>query len=259
MKIPTHTPSTPLIRLQGVRKGYPVGSVPHPALNGVDLDIPSGAFAVLAGRSGSGKTTLLNLVAGLEVPDSGVVRVHGVDLHDKGAGFRTAFRLRNLGFVFQSFNLMPTLTAREAVAFVCQLQGREARECYHRADHWLRQVGLADLGDRRPDQMSGGQQQRVAVARALASEPDIVLADEPTANLDSATGRDLIGMLRDLNRATGTTFLIASHDPAVIEAANLCVRLEDGRVTEVNQCGGQAKQVAAAVNSRSYQTMETDS
>jgi putative ABC transport system ATP-binding protein len=245
MSQPNGAPDAPLILLRHVHKGYPVGAVRHPALNGVDLQIESGAFAVLAGRSGSGKTTLLNLVAGLEVPDTGVVRVHGVDLHDKKAGFRTAFRLRHLGFVFQSYNLIPTLTAREAVAFVCQLQGRGVQACYRVADDWLHRVGLADMGDRRPDQMSGGQQQRVAVARALASEPDIVLADEPTANLDTATGRDLIGMLHGLNRDTGTTFLIASHDPAVIAAADLWIRLEDGRVTEIERCGDRPGDLAA--------------
>lgn len=233
--------ATPLIQLQAVTKSYKIGVVQHPALNGVNLNIPYGAFAVLAGRSGSGKTTLLNIVAGLEIPDSGRVRVHAVDLHGKAVAFRTAFRLRHLGFVFQAYNLIPTLTAREAVAFVCQLQGRTTRECYRMADHWLRRVGLDGMNDRRPDQMSGGQQQRVAIARALASEPDIVLADEPTANLDSNTGQELIGMLRDLNRVTGTTFLIASHDPSVIEAANLCIRLEDGRVADVDSGSTEAE------------------
>ncbi len=219
-----------LIEVRELYKCYWVGSVPYPALNGVDLRVQRGEFLVIAGRSGSGKSTLLNCLGALERPDSGQVRVCGEDLGAWDDDRRADFRLRHLGFVFQAYNLIRVLSARENVAYVCQLQGLHRGECMERADYWLEQVGIGYLGYRRPDQLSGGQQQRVAVARALATGPDIVLADEPTANVDSKTGRDLIHLMQDLNRRFGTTFLIASHDPAVIQAAGRLLRVEDGRI-----------------------------
>ncbi len=222
--------STPLIRVRQLSKCYQVGAVRFPALRGIDLTVDRGELTVVAGRSGSGKTTLLNLIAGLEQPTRGTVEVAGEDLSRRDRNARAAFRLRHIGFVFQAFNLVRVLSARENVAFVCQLQGRDRRRCLELADHWLAEVGLAGLGDRRPDQLSGGHQQRVAVARALAVSPDIVLADEPTANLDSATALALVGLLQHINQEFGTTFLIASHDHHVIDLARRVVRIEDGRV-----------------------------
>jgi putative ABC transport system ATP-binding protein len=220
----------PLIRIRGLYKCYWVGPVAFPALNGVDLEVEAGELTVLSGRSGSGKTTLLNVVGGLEPGDRGEVRICGQDFQRLGRGARTAFRLHHIGFVFQAYNLIQVLTAEENVAWVCQLQGRGRAQCRALARHWLAEVGLAGLEGRRPAQLSGGQQQRVAVARALATQPDLVLADEPTANLDTATAADLIALLRDLNARLGITFLISSHDPDVKAAARRVVALSDGRV-----------------------------
>jgi len=219
-----------LIEADGLRKHYRSGDATVPALDGVSLRIERGAFVVLAGRSGSGKTTLLNMLGALDRPDAGSLRIAGHDLLAMSADERAAFRLHHLGFVFQSYNLIRVLSARENVAYVLQLRGMGRRERLARADRWLAEVGLAGFEHRRPDQMSGGQQQRVAVARALAAEPDLVLADEPTANLDSHTGAELIALMRRLNAREGTTFVIASHDPAVIESARMLVTMQDGRI-----------------------------
>ena len=222
-----------LIEVKGVHKTYRLGEVSVPALNGVDLVLEAGVFAVLAGRSGSGKTTMLNILGALDLPDSGVVRINGDDYLALSKDQRAAFRLRHVGFVFQAYNLIRVLTARENVAYVLELQGMAKAERRERADYWLGQVGLEGLGDRRPDQLSGGQQQRVAVARALAAGPDIVLADEPTANLDSTTGETLITLMERLNREHATSFVLASHDPMVIGRARPLVRMEDGRIESI--------------------------
>jgi len=219
-----------LIEAKGLFKSYRLGEVEVAALNGADLNLERGAFAVASGRSGSGKTTLLNMIGALDTPDRGSICINGDDILSLSRGERAAYRLRHIGFVFQAYNLIRTLTARENVAYVLQLQGMNREERRKTADRWLADVGLSGLEERRPDQLSGGQQQRVAVARALASQPDIILADEPTANLDSHTGEALITLMRRLNRAHGTTFLIASHDPEVIKAAGLLIRMEDGKV-----------------------------
>jgi putative ABC transport system ATP-binding protein len=223
-------PDTKIIEVRDLYKCYWVGTMPYPALNGVDLTVEHGELVVIAGRSGSGKSTLLNVVGALEEADSGEVLVCGENIKTWDADQRAEFRLRHLGFVFQAYNLIRVLTARENVAYVCQLQGLPRPECLELADYWLEQVGIGYLGYRRPDQLSGGQQQRVAVARSLATGPELVLADEPTANVDSRTGRDLIALMRRLNRRFGTTFIISSHDPAVIDAAGRLVRIEDGRL-----------------------------
>ena len=222
-----------LIEVRGVHKRYRLGQIEVPALNGVDLAMEAGVFAVLAGRSGSGKTTLLNIIGALDLPDQGTVRIDGEDYLALSKDKRAAFRLRHVGFVFQAYNLIRVLSARENVAYVLELQGMRKRARLERADYWLAQVGLEGLAERRPDQLSGGQQQRVAVARALAAGPDIVLADEPTANLDSATGENLIELMERLNRDRGITFVLASHDPAVIGRARPLVRMKDGRIDEV--------------------------
>ncbi len=228
----SNTAPTPIIQVENLYKCYWVGRVPFPALNGVHLNMQRGEFSVIAGRSGSGKSTLLNIVGGLELADRGSVRVCDKDFLQRTKDQRALFRLEHIGFVFQAYNLVRVLTARENVAFVCQLRGKHKGECYGIADHWLAEVGLGELGHRRPDQLSGGQQQRVAVARALAMNPEIVLADEPTANLDTATGRALIALMRELNQQYGTTFMISSHDPDVIESASRVIHLADGRVVD---------------------------
>lgn len=224
--------SSTIIRTQDLHKCYWVGTVPYPALHGINLDIKTGEFVVLAGRSGSGKSTLLNIVGALESADRGKVEVLGEDILNMKRNQRTQFRLAHIGFVFQAYNLIRVLSARENVAYVCQLQGKSKKESFEIANHWLHEVEIGHLGYRRPDQLSGGQQQRVAVARALATEPKIILADEPTANLDSITGKHLVELMHSLNQRLGTTFLISSHDPDVKRAASRLVKLSDGHIVD---------------------------
>jgi len=224
-----------LIQAEHLYKGYRSGESIVKALDDVTLGIPQGAFVVLAGRSGSGKTTLLNMLGGLDRPDRGALTIAGRDMLQMGRDERAKFRLHHLGFVFQAYNLIRVLTARENVAYVLQLRGMERRRRMALADRWLAEVGLQGFEYRRPDQMSGGQQQRVAVARALAASPDLVLADEPTANLDSHTGAELIALMRRLNEQEGTTFVTASHDPAVIESARMLVTMQDGKISTTRE------------------------
>ena len=221
-----------LVQTEDLTKVYRQGEVDVPALRGVSMEIEEGEFTALVGPSGSGKTTLLNLIGGLDRPTSGHVHLDGADLDAIGDAKLSDFRLFRIGFIFQAYNLIPVLTALENVSFVMVLQGRPREECHERAMDYLRRVGLGDLAHRRPKALSGGQQQRVAVARALAADPRLVLADEPTANLDSETAFHLLELMRDLNRNEGTTFLFSTHDPRVMERARRIVRLEDGRVTQ---------------------------
>ena len=223
---------TSIIKTRDLHKCYWVGTMPHPALHGVNLDIEQGEFAVLAGRSGSGKSTLLNIIGALESADSGSVEVFDQNILQMTQDQRTRFRLDHIGFVFQAYNLIRVFSARENIAYVCQLQGKGKEESLEIANHWLREVEIEHLGYRRPDQLSGGQQQRVAIARALATEPKIILADEPTANLDTQTGRNLIHLMQGLNKRLGTTFLISSHDPDVKEAASRLIKLADGQIVD---------------------------
>lgn len=218
------------IRLESVFKVYNSRGLPVQALAGIDLSIEKGEFTVLAGPSGSGKSTLLHLMGALDRPTSGRILMGHQDLANLSRNELSEFRLRKFGFVFQAYNLIPVLSALENVEYPLLLQGigRRARE--EQSLSLLREVGLEDQRDKRPDAMSGGQQQRVAVARALASRPEIVLADEPTANLDSATGRSLIELFQRLNEQSGVTFLFASHDPMVIQQARRVIRLKDGRI-----------------------------
>jgi len=219
-----------IVLLKNVTKTYRQGKVQITALDDVSLDIPQGDFMALAGPSGSGKTTLLNLIGGLDRADSGSIRLNGNDLGAMSESELADMRLRRVGFVFQSYNLIPVLSAEENVEYVMLLQGVGARERREKARAILDDVGLQGLYDRRPAELSGGQQQRVAVARAVVSGPSIVLADEPTANLDSATGRSLMDMMRAMNVSKGVTFVFSTHDRMVMDYARRLVRIRDGRV-----------------------------
>jgi len=222
----------PIVRATEVVKTYEQGKLRISALNGVTLDVPKGDFMALAGPSGSGKTTLLNLIGGLDRADSGHVQVDGNALESMSESELADLRLHHVGFVFQSYNLIPVLSAIENVEYVMLLQGVPSRERRDRARAILDDVGLEGLYDRRPAELSGGQQQRVAVARAVVSSPSIVLADEPTANLDTKTGTSLMEMMREMNEAKGVTFIFSTHDRMVMEHARRLVRIRDGRVAE---------------------------
>jgi putative ABC transport system ATP-binding protein len=211
-------------------KIYRAGEIETVALDAVSIAIESGEFSALCGPSGSGKTTLLNLLGTLDRPTSGRVLVDGEDTTAMGEGARAALRLRKLGFIFQAYNLVPVLSAVENVEFVLLLQGVERAARRERALHCLEELGLGALAEKRPGEMSGGQQQRVAVARAIASEPEIVLADEPTANLDSKTAEDLLQLMLRMNQDRGVTFLFSTHDPRVMAHARRIVRLVDGKI-----------------------------
>ena len=220
----------PVIRLRGVTKVYGQSGVPVHALRGVDLDVAPGEFTTLAGPSGSGKTTLLNIIGALDHPTAGEVEVAGRDLAQMHRGDAAQFRLDHVGFVFQAYNLVPVLTAYENAEFTLLLRGVPPSERRRIVEPLLRRVGLGDMMHRKPHELSGGQQQRVAVVRALATSPSIVLADEPTANLDSESSEALLVVMAELNRDLGTTFLFSSHDPVVIERARRVVELLDWRV-----------------------------
>jgi putative ABC transport system ATP-binding protein len=226
-----------VLEARGVYKTYETRGVETPALRGVDLGIDEGEFTALAGPSGSGKTTLLNLFGALDTPSSGEILLDGHKLADLSPDQLAELRLRKLGFVFQAYNLIPVLSARENVEFVMELQGVPSGERRQRAEDLLREVELEGLGEKRPLEMSGGQQQRVAVARAIASRPRIVLADEPTANLDSGTAGRLLDLMERLNAERGVTFLFSTHDPLVIGKARRRVRLHDGRVSDDERNG----------------------
>jgi putative ABC transport system ATP-binding protein len=215
-----------------VSKVYRQDTVAVQALTDINLEIPKKDFVCFSGPSGSGKTTLLNLIGGLDRPTGGEIYVDGnrVDQMEKGA--LAELRLRRIGFVFQAYNLIPVLTARENVEFVMQLQGVPAAERGAKAREILKEVGLDGLEDRRPGELSGGQQQRVAVARAIVSEPSLVLADEPTANLDSKTAENLMQLLRHMNREHGVTFIFSTHDKLVMDFSRRLITLRDGRIVD---------------------------
>ncbi len=219
-----------VVSVKDVTKDYEVGKVIVRALRGVSMDVDEGEFAAIVGPSGSGKSTIMNLIGGLDVPTEGTVLVGGKDLSKVPSKKLADLRLHNIGFVFQAYNLVPVLSARENVEFVLQLQGVSRSERHERAQKALDEVGLSDLGDRRPAEMSGGQQQRVAVARAIVAKPKLVLADEPTANLDSKTGLDLLELMRELNEDRGVTFIFSTHDPKVMDYARRIVTLIDGKI-----------------------------
>ena len=219
-----------VVALRDVTKLYTQGSLEVQALRGLDLTVGKGEFTALIGPSGSGKTTTLNLVGGLDSPTSGSVIVEGVDLGGLNRKELSHLRRDRIGFVFQSYNLIPVLTAYENAEMVMWVQGVPARERRERVMDLLAAVGLDGMEDRRPTELSGGQQQRVAIARAIASDPAVVLADEPTANVDSETAETLISLMETLNRDRGVTFLFSTHDHRVVERVKRVVRLVDGRV-----------------------------
>ena len=219
-----------LIETRQLTKTYNPGAIPVHALRGVDLEIGEGEFTAIVGPSGSGKTTLLNIIGGLDSPTGGQVFIDGKDISTLSENQLIDFRRDHIGFVFQAYNLIPVLTARENVSFIMLLQNRPAAERRARALELLEAVGIGDKADMRPTQLSGGQQQRVAVARALASRPRLVLADEPTANLDSTSATRLLDIMARLNKEEGMTFVFSTHDQRVIERARRVVRLEDGKI-----------------------------
>lgn len=220
-----------VIDAHNVSKIYNKESIPVYAINNVHLHIEEGEFTALVGPSGSGKTTLLNLIGGLDKPDEGKIEINGIDITAMPANQLIDFRLRNIGFVFQSFNLIPVLTAKENVEFIMQLQGIEKNKREARIQTLFKQIQLEEKRNSRPAQLSGGQQQRVAVARALASKPKFVLADEPTANLDTASASNLLDIMALLNKEEHITFIFSTHDARVIERARRVITLVDGRIT----------------------------
>lgn len=221
-----------VIEIKNVEKTYKESEIEVHAVRGIDLDFEEGEFAAIVGPSGSGKTTLLNIIGALDEPTSGEVLVSGTPVKDLSSGQKIDFRMWNIGFVFQSYNLIPVLTAKENVEFVMHLQGRSTRERDKRATELLQAVGLGDRMDARPGKLSGGQQQRVAVARALAAKPKFILADEPTANLDSHSTANLLDIMASLNREEEMTFVFATHDQRVIDRARRVVTVEDGKIKE---------------------------
>jgi len=218
--------------LRNVSKIYRQNSLAVQALTDIHLDIPKQDFTCLSGPSGSGKSTLLNLIGGLDKPSSGEISVDGQRVDQLGKGELAQLRLHKIGFVFQAYNLIPVLNARENVEFVMQLQGVAADERGDKAMQILKEVGLEGLENRRPSELSGGQQQRVAVARAVVSEPSLVLADEPTANLDSKTATALMEMLAHMNVEHNVTFIFSTHDKLVMDFSRRLIKLHDGRVVE---------------------------
>jgi len=221
---------TAIVKLEGVTKVYQDGKVAVSALRGVDLELQKGDFAAIAGPSGSGKTTLLNIMGGLDKPTEGTVLLEDKILSNMSRGELSRLRLNRIGFIFQSYNLIPVLTAYENAEFVLLLQKRPPEERRQRVVNLLEEVGLGGLENRFPREMSGGQQQRVAIARSIAPEPALVLADEPTANVDSHTAAELLDLMEQLNQENGVTFLFSTHDPAVMERARRLIRLKDGMI-----------------------------
>ena len=221
------------VSLRNVDKTYRLDTVTVPALSGVSIDIRPGRFTVLCGPSGSGKTTLLNMMGCIDRPDEGEILVDGQAVQAMTDDALSDFRARRIGFVFQNFNLLPVLTAFENVEYPLVLAAVPAAQRKERVRTLLDAVGLADRAGNRPGQLSGGQRQRVAIARALATEPALVLADEPTANLDSQTGAEIIALMRRLQRERGASFVFSSHDPMVLAQADDVVRIRDGRIDAI--------------------------
>ncbi len=220
------------VRTESLRKVYRSGDQRVAAVDGISLEIARGEFAAIAGPSGSGKTTLLNLIGALDAPDEGRIWVDGVEITALALAKRADLRKTRIGFIFQSYNLIEVLSALENAEFVLLLQGVPAAERQQRVREIFARIGLEGLEHRRPHELSGGQQQRVAIARAIVARPALVLADEPTANLDSATGAALLDVMQELNRDLATTFIFSTHDPRVMERASRLVRLVDGKIAD---------------------------
>ena len=223
------------VHLHAVAKTYHLDAVGVAALQDINLELRAGLLTVISGASGSGKTTLLNLIGGLDRPDAGRIHVAGHDIVAMDDDQLSDFRARHLGVVFQNFNLLPVLNAQENVEYPLVMLGVDKAERKQRAAEMLAAVGLTEQARRRPGELSGGQRQRVAIARALAARPQLVLADEPTANLDSQTGASIIELMRQLQREQQVSFVISSHDPQVLAAADDTVRIKDGRIVELRR------------------------
>ena len=219
-----------IIEIKDLYKVYDEKSFPVHAVNGVNLTIEAGEFTAIVGPSGSGKTTLLNIIGGLDDPTSGDVIIDGVKINELSNRQKTDFRMRNIGFVFQAYNLIPVFTSQENVEFIMHLQGIPKEERARRTKELLEEVGLGDRMNSRPNKLSGGQQQRVAVARALASKPKFILADEPTANLDSKSTENLLEIMEKLNREENITFIFSTHDQRVVNKAKRVITLQDGAI-----------------------------
>jgi putative ABC transport system ATP-binding protein len=221
-----------IIRLQDVTKVYTTGDVETYALNGITLSVNRGEFAALCGPSGSGKTTALNLIGALDTPSSGKIEVEGRNIAEMSKSDLSKMRMNRIGIVFQAYNLIPVLTAYENAEFVLVLQGIPDKERKDRVMAILEEVGMADMANRRPSQLSGGQQQRVAIARAVVSEPALILADEPTANVDSRTAESLLVLMEHLNHEHNSTFIFSTHDARVMERAHRLILMKDGEIAE---------------------------
>ena len=219
-----------IIKVEKLKKIYRTGTVEVHALRGVDFQIKRGEFTAVAGPSGSGKTTLLNLISGLDTPTSGTVQLQDTLISSMTGAELGDFRRDHIGFIFQSYNLIPVLTVQENIEYIMLLQGKDKKERNRRVADILKEVGLEGIEKRKPIELSGGQQQRVAIARAIVSKPDIVLADEPTANLDSRTGQDLLDIMKKLNKNWGMTFVFSTHDNMIMDHAKRLVRLHDGHI-----------------------------
>ncbi len=219
-----------IIEIKDLYKVYDENSLPVNAINGININFDEGEFTAIVGPSGSGKTTLLNIIGGLDDPTKGDIIIDNVKINTLSESQKTDFRMKNIGFVFQAYNLIPVFTARENVEFIMHLQGQAKTDRTSRAEELLKAVGLNDRMDSRPSNLSGGQQQRVAVARALASRPKFILADEPTANLDSKSTENLLNIMEKLNENENITFIFSTHDQRVVNKAKRVITIEDGKV-----------------------------
>ncbi len=224
-----------IIKTENLKKDYKEDGVVVHAIRGIDLTVEEGEFSAIVGPSGCGKTTLLNLISGLDTPDEGKVWLSGKLISDMSGKELSDFRRDNIGFIFQAYNLIPVLTVEENIEYIMLLQGVPKEERHKRVLEILDAVKLSGLENRRPTQLSGGQQQRVAIARAMVSNPKIILADEPTANLDSKTGSELLDMMAELNEKTGMTFLFSTHDKMVMERAKRVIVLKDGQIIDKSE------------------------
>ena len=226
----TEEKNNAIIETQGIRKVYQSDGMAVQAIRGIDIRILKGDFAAIVGPSGSGKTTFLNIISGLDEPSEGKVWLKGRPLYEMSGGELSDFRRDHIGFIFQAYNLIPVLTAEENIEYVMLLQGVPKKEREKRVREILKEVDMEGYADRLPSKLSGGQQQRVAVARAMVSRPELILADEPTANLDSKTGSRLLDMMKDLNEKTGMTFIFSTHDPMIMKRAQRLIVLKDGEI-----------------------------